>query len=161
MLADVGELYASLSTQVMRSVAKRVPAPSAVIEDACQAAWAQLLVHAQRVHPDATRSWLITAATHEAVRLARREHRELSLDARVDQDGELNIPSPTAGPYEQVQWRERLAEVRRLPPRQQRFLWLKATGFSYEEIAAQRPGLTERTVERQLQRARANLRVAA
>lgn len=160
MVADVGELYASLSTQLARTVANRVGAPSVVIEDACQAAWTRFIFHAQRVDPQAARSWLATTAIHEAIRLARRDARELSLEARVDEDGELQVPSPAPGPEEQVEWRERLGEVSRLPIRQQRLLWSKAIGLSYREIAARQPGLTERIVERQLQRGRTNLRAA-
>jgi hypothetical protein len=59
------------------------------------------------------------------------------LEARLDEHGELAIPVLRLP--EQVEWRERLAEVRRLSMCQQRVLLLKAVGLSYAEIAAQQP----------------------
>jgi RNA polymerase sigma factor (sigma-70 family) len=161
MVADVAQLYDELGPWRRSIVFRDVNAPAAVIEDACQFAWYRLVGRAHRIERQGALSWLGKTAVHEAIRLARRDQRELSLDALADEDGEINIPSRTPGPYEQVEWRERLAGVDRLPMRQQRLLWLKAVGFSYEEIAEQQPGLTERIVERQLQRGRRALRAAA
>jgi RNA polymerase sigma factor (sigma-70 family) len=56
-----------------------------------------------------------------------------------------------------IEDRERLRSLAALPPRQQRVLWLYGAGLSYQEIA-RRQGCTSRTVERQLQNARAALR---
>jgi hypothetical protein len=51
--------------------------------------------------------------------------------------------------------------VRTLHPRQQRYLLLLAAGYSWEEIVSREPGLTHRTLERQIMRGRAHLRAAA
>jgi RNA polymerase sigma factor (sigma-70 family) len=146
MVADVAQLYEELAPRLRSIVFRDVNAPAPVIEDACQFAWYRLVRHAHRIERQGALSWLAKTAVHEAIKLARRDQRELSLEARVDEDGELRIPSPAPGPHEQVEWRERLGQVRQLPIRQQRLLWLKAVGFSYEEIAAEERGLTERIV---------------
>lgn len=103
----------------------------------------------------------MATAIREAIKPAWRDQRELSLEARADEDGELNIASPLPGPHEKAEWQERLAQVRQLPIRQQRFLWLRAVGYSYEEIAGQQQCLTERIVERQIKRGRSRLKAAA
>jgi RNA polymerase sigma factor (sigma-70 family) len=159
MVADVAQLYGALATRLESIVRRDVRAPTVVIEDACQVAWYRLLRHAERVERDAVLSWLAGTAVHEAVKLARRDQRELSLEARADEDGQLNLPDGAPGPHEQVARRERLELVRRLPARQQRPLWLKAIGFSYAEIASE-TGLTLRSVERQLHNGRKRLRAA-
>lgn len=105
-------------------------------------------------------SWLASTAVHEAVRLARRDRREASLEARAATGCELNLHDTALGPHEQAEFRHRLELLRDLPKRQQRLLWMKGVGLSYEEIAAQ-AGLTCRAVERQIHRGRARLRAAA
>lgn len=159
MVADVGELYRALAGRLEWIVRRDVNASAVVIEDACQFAWYRLVCHADRVDQDGVLSWLASAAVHEAIKLGRRNLRDLSLEGRVDEDGELNLPDGGPGPHEQVEWHERLALVRQLPVRQQRLLWMKAIGLSYDEIASD-AGLTLRTVERQIHRGRNRLRAA-
>jgi RNA polymerase sigma factor (sigma-70 family) len=161
VVTDVGELYTSLAEYLRRIVGSRVSAPPVVIDDACQFAWARLIVHLRRVDDEAVMSWLVTTAIREAIKVARRDQRELSLEARVDENGELNVASPAPGPHEQAEWQEQLELVRKLPSRQQRFLWLFAAGDSYEEISDQEAGLTKRAVERQIHRGRRTLGAAA
>jgi hypothetical protein len=72
VIADIGELYISLSAKLTCIVGGQVKAPSAVIDDGCQFAWYQLVVHARRVERDAALSWLVMAATHEARGLTER-----------------------------------------------------------------------------------------
>lgn len=160
MVTDVTQLYEEFAPRLRSIVLRDVNAPEAVIDDACQFAWYRLVRHANRIERRGALSWLAKTAVHEAVKLARRDQRELSLEARADDDGELNIASAMSGPHEQAEWRERLAEVGQLPLRQQRFLWWFAAGYSYEEIAGQEVGLTERTVERQIHRGRRTLTAA-
>jgi DNA-directed RNA polymerase specialized sigma24 family protein len=94
---------------------------------------------------------------HEALKLIRREGRELSLDAADESLGLASLRSRAMGPDEVAEHRERLATVRMLPHRQQRMLWLHALGLSYAEIAVH-SGCTVRTVERQLLRAKKTVR---
>jgi DNA-directed RNA polymerase specialized sigma24 family protein len=63
-----------------------------------------------------------------------------------------------ADPHRALELRERLAEIRRLPARQQRLVMLQGFGYEYEEIAAA-TGDSRRTVMRQLTRARQRLAV--
>jgi len=153
---DVGELYGLLAKRLEQIVRLDVGAPDPVVEDACQFAWSRLVHHRHRVHRETVMTWLARTAVHEAFKLLRRDRRELSLDAAGEHAtpaARLSFPAPEAA----VESRERLGQVRGLPERQQRVLWMHAVGWSYVEIAAQE-GCTVRTVERQLLRARKTLR---
>lgn len=154
--AEVAQLYAGVAPVVQELVQAWVRAPAPVIEDACQVAWSRLLVHGQRVARDGARAWLVRTAMREAVRLRRREVREVSLDALTDEDGELSELEPGPSLQEIIDRRLRLEELRSLPERQRRFLWLQGLGFSYAEMARS-TGSTPRTVERQLWRAKRRL----
>ncbi len=101
-------------------------------------------------------AWLARTAVHEAFKLLRRDRRELSLDAAVDDEREQFATAPVT-PELLLEHRERIREVGRLPERQQRVVWLHASGLSYVEIATHE-GCTRRTVERQLLRARQTIR---
>jgi RNA polymerase sigma factor (sigma-70 family) len=151
--ADVGELYGLLAKRLEQIVRMDVRAPDAVVEDACQFAWSRLVDHCHRVHRETAMSWLARTAVREAFKLALYGRRELPLEPESGHAGAASVPAPDVI----VVARERLAEVSRLPERQQRVLWLCALGLSYREIAGQE-GCTVRTVERQLLRARKQLR---
>jgi RNA polymerase sigma factor (sigma-70 family) len=154
---DVGELYGALAGRLEQIVRLDVRAPDVVIEDACQFAWSRLFHHRHRVRSETVMPWLARTAVHEAFKLLRRGRRELSLDAELDRAGEPACQPAPATPQELVEQRERLAEIGRLPERQQRALWLHAFGFSYAEIAVHED-CTLRTVERQLLRAKQKMR---
>ena len=64
-----------------------------------------------------------------------------------------------AAPDEIAQLRARLDEIRALPERQQRLIWLQGLGLTYLEMADYTQATT-RTVERQLMRAKRALRAA-
>jgi RNA polymerase sigma factor (sigma-70 family) len=153
---DVGELYELLAKRLEQIVRLDVRAPDVVVEDACQFAWSRLIHHRDRVRRETVMSWLARTAVHEAIKLVRRDRREVSLDAASEQIAPvvaLDFPAPHA----LVEDRERLGELSRLSTRQQRAVWLHAFGLSYDEIAAHE-GCTVRTVERQLLRARQRIR---
>jgi len=156
VISDLDELYRLLSPRLRQIVRSYVRAPEPVIEDACQIAWSRLIRHSDRVRREAALSWLATTAVREAFKLTRRDGRELSLDAELERAGELPFASHAPGPAEVVELRDRLAEVSRLPERQQRLIWMHAAGLTYVEIA-DRTGDTRRTVERQLLRAKGRL----
>jgi RNA polymerase sigma factor (sigma-70 family) len=156
VVGDVDALYRALSPQLEQIVRFDVRAPKPVIEDACQTAWSRLIHHSEGVRREAVLSWLAKTAVREAFKLSRRDGRELSLDAELDGDGELPSASPRPGPAEMLELRERLAEVRRLPTRQQRLVWMSAIGLSYVEMA-ELTGDSKRTIERQLLRAKGAL----
>lgn len=154
---DLAALYRGLSKQLERIVRVGVYAPDPVIEEACQSAWVRLIVHQARVRQDGARAWLVRTAVREAFRLLGRSDREPSLEAELEEHGELRTADPRPGPDDRYEHRERLSAIASLSCRQQRLLWLYGLGLSYEEIAA-RDGCTARTVERQLKRARETLR---
>jgi RNA polymerase sigma factor (sigma-70 family) len=157
---DVAELYSSLSGRLERIVRLGVRAQDAVVEDACQFAWSRLVDHGDRVKREAALSWLATTAVHEAIRLLRREHRELSLDATLERHGDAGLAAPALAPHDLLEHRERLESIRGLPERQQRLLWLLGFGMTYAEMALH-TGATTRTVERQLLRAKHRIRRVA
>jgi DNA-directed RNA polymerase specialized sigma24 family protein len=102
-------------------------------------------------------SWLITTALHEAFKLVRRDGHDLSLEQLVEETGDLRINRSAPPPEEAVGARLRLELLQELPERQERLIWLRGLGFSYPEMATE-TGATVRTVERQLIKARRNLR---
>lgn len=156
-LADLDAMYARLAGRLERIVRLDVRAPDAVIEDACQFAWSRLASHAGRVRSDLALSWLAKTAVHEAMKLLRRGRRELSLELAVEETPGVLATATSAGPEELFEYRERLDSIGTLPERQQQMLWLQGIGFSYDDIAAT-TGCTNRTVERQLLRAKRTLR---
>ncbi len=153
---DIGELYRSLAGPLEQIVRFDVRAPDVVIEDACQFAWSRLVVHRGRVRREAALSWLAKTAVHEAFKLIRRANRCGSLDALLEEGAHAAFASRAAGPEDVFLDRERICELSDLPERQQRIVWLHALGFSYREISLE-TGCSERTVERQLLRARRRL----
>lgn len=149
-------LYGRLQPQLARILATNLEAPEWVIDEACQAAWSALLAHAPELAAGRELGWLSTTATRTALRILRRER-------YADPHDELPEPVMLAdrraaepGPERAVELRERLAEIKRLPVRQQRVLMLHGFGYEYEEIAAF-TGDSRRTVMRQLSRARQRL----
>ncbi len=154
---DIGELYGALAGRLEQIVRLDVRASDAVIEDACQVAWCRLLGHGDRVHRETVMAWLARTAVHEAFRSLRRNRREESLEGGIEEGGDLACTRTPPTPEKLFEQRERLNELRLLPVRQQRLLWLHAFGFTYVEIAAHEQ-CSRRTVERQLLRARAALR---
>jgi len=157
-IGEVAELYARSAALVRGQVCSEVSAPDAVIDDACQFAWIRLLHHRHRVGRDRAISWLITTALHEVFKLVRRAGHDLSLEQLMEEDGEARINQTAAAPEEAVGARLRLELLQELPERQERLVWLQGLGFSYPEMATE-ADLTVRTVERQLMKARRNLRL--
>jgi RNA polymerase sigma factor (sigma-70 family) len=154
---DVGELYELLAKRLEQIVRLDVRAPDVVVEDACQFAWSRLIHHRHRVQRETVMSWLARTAVHEAVKLLRRDRRELSIDAAPESAALMAVASSLRAPHALLETHERLGELQRLPARQQRVVWLHAFGLSYAEIA-EHEGCTLRTVERQLLRARQRIR---
>jgi RNA polymerase sigma factor (sigma-70 family) len=155
-LDEVAELFATEALRVRRMVGAGVRASEPLVEDACQLAWVRLFQCRARVRRDTATAWLVRTAIREAVKLIRRDGRELSLDALTDEAGDRPAPSTPALLDELVEQRARLASIRILPERQQRLVWLQGLGLTYAEMAGQ-TGTTRRTVERQLLRAKRTL----
>jgi RNA polymerase sigma factor (sigma-70 family) len=157
---DVGELYVELARRLEQIVRREVRASAPLIEDACQFAWWRLVVHAHRVQQQAALAWLAKTAVREALKLVRREERDLSLDALGEAGDDAGVFGRSPGADEVAEQRARLELLRVLPVRQRMVLVLQAAGFSYEETAASL-GMSRRTVERQIMRGRQELRAAS
>jgi RNA polymerase sigma factor (sigma-70 family) len=157
MIGDEAQLYRSFAARLEQTVRVRVHAPREVIEDACHHAWTQLINQGDDVSRDSMFSWLATTAVRHAWKLNRREQRDLSLEAVVGDIAELQLPNPSLGPPERLELREQLARITELPERQRRFIWLRAAGLTYVEMAAY-TGDTVRTVDRQIARATERIR---
>ena len=163
-LDEVARLYGEEAVRIRKLVRMQVVASPALVEDACQVAWCRLLIHRARVRRESTRAWLVRVAVHEALKALVREQRERSLEALQERGGRPDrgrdaepamLPTP-ALIEDLVEQRARLDAVRTLPDRQRRLLWLQGVGLSYREMAGE-TGMTRRTVERQLMRARSSL----
>ena len=157
MIGDEAQLYRSLATRLEQTVRIQVHAPREVIEDACHHAWTQLINQGERVDRDAMFSWLATTAIRHAWKLNRREQRDLSLEAAAGDVGELPLPSHPLGHPSDSSFASNSASSRELPERQRRFIWLRAAGLTYVEMAAY-TGDTVRTVDRQIARATERIR---
>jgi RNA polymerase sigma factor (sigma-70 family) len=155
--ADVAALYRALAPRLDRIVRRDVREADSVIEDACQFAWSRFVDRADSVRGEAALAWLTKTAVHEACKLARRARRDVSLDAAVEQVGEWLMEGRAPAVDEVVERRARIDAIERLPDRQRRLVWLQGLGFSYAEMASS-TGCTQRTVERQLLRAKRRLR---
>jgi RNA polymerase sigma factor (sigma-70 family) len=150
---DVGQLFLEFSRHLEALVRDDVRACDAVIEDACQLAWTQLVRHRHRVALQSAPRWLTKTAIREAVRLIARHKRECSLELLIDEGLDITLDVEA----DSLAGRERLLGLGALPERQQRMMWLRGLGLSYDEVA-EHEGCTFRTVERQLWRARHRLR---
>lgn len=149
--------YAELAPKLERVVGRNVRAPAWLIEEACQTAWSRWLVHRDGIAPGSTLGWLATTAIREALRSLKLQARQVSLDAPAEPRGQVvEFPVRAPGPEQLAEFRDRLAEVRRLPVRQQTVVWMKSFGYDYREIA-DRTGTTRRSVDRQLSQARRRL----
>ena len=157
-IGEVAELYAHCAGVVRGQVCSEVTAPDAVIDDACQFAWIRLLHHHHRVARDRAVSWLIATALHEVFKLVRRDSRDLSLEQLMEETDDLRITRTAPAPEEAVGAHLRLELLQELPERQERLIWLQGLGFDYPEMATE-AGMTRRTVERQLMKARRTLRM--
>ena len=155
--SDLAVRYEHDAGRLQGLVARNIAAPPELIEEACQVAWGRL--HALGGgEPRSAFGWLATTAQREALRLLRQREREVRLDDPETGAEVIALPARSAGPDRVSEFREQLAQIHRLPVRQQRMVWLQGFGYEYEEIA-ERTGDSRRTVERQLKRAHEHLRV--
>jgi RNA polymerase sigma factor (sigma-70 family) len=151
---DEDELFARYAARLARIVARQVRTSNANVEDACAFAWLQML----RYQParETLLSWLVRTGTREAVKLHRQAERDLEpVDEVTDREG---VQQTVEVCLDLLIARETLAAAR-LRPREAEILAAHASGFTYAEIAVQ-GGVTPRTVERQLLRARRKVRAA-
>lgn len=149
-------LYAELQPRLWRILVSNLRMPDDVIEDACQVAWSSFLLHRHAISLGHELGWLSTSATREALRIVRAGPELVSLEESDEPVLLDDHRACTVEPDRALEISEKLAEVRALPIRQQRIVWLQGLGYEYAEIAAV-TGESRRTVERQLIRARRHL----
>jgi DNA-directed RNA polymerase specialized sigma24 family protein len=154
---DEDRIYRQHDRDLRRAVARVVRAPSELIEDACQTAWATLL----RTQPDryAIFAWLRVVAIHEAYRLAAIDRRARHLERlNIDEHDWQELVADPRTLDAAVAALEALRTLASLPERQRSDLTLKVAGYSYEEIRALTPGRTFTNVNKSLVKARARIR---
>ena len=152
-VGDEAELYRELQPRLLALLGWTVSTREQTLEDACSFAWVQLI----RYQPDrgsGVLGWLYVTARREALRLIAIEARTPVLEPAGDHHLIAFRTPAEEGSRERA--REALEALGALPERQRRLLALKAGGFSYSEIAALE-GISWRTVDRQLRRARTQL----
>jgi RNA polymerase sigma factor (sigma-70 family) len=151
-------IYPQLAPQLERIVVRNLGLTTAVLEEACQVAWGELALRRSEVAQGHELPWLATTAMRAALRLLRAGRREISLDDAEQHERLVEIGAVAPGPESALEARARLAAVEQLPVRQRRMVLMQGFGYAYEEIA-ERTGSSRRTVERQLLRARQQLRL--
>lgn len=147
----VGAFYAENAADLHRAIRRAISGPDALIEDACAYAWMQLLRYGQVTFDEEGFRWLYVVAIREAYRLSDRGRREVAAGAPTELP--LSVAARSAGgeAEDRERFRDGVALLGGLRGRQARMVFLHASGFNYEEIAAI-TGDTPRTVERQLLR---------
>ena len=157
--SQLAVFYAEHAPRLQRAVARELRVPAQVIEDACQTAWTILLRRPDVPLDRQGLAWLRKVALTTGYRQARQREQPAGGFLGERQPGELPEPAtPGAELGERIADRlDRRAELQALSGRERRYLALQAIGLSYRVIAAYE-NATERTVERQLLRARRKLR---
>ena len=152
--AGHAELFAQHARRLHGVVSATVRTSAANVDDACGFAWLQLVSH--RPPASIAFTWLRTTAVREAIELDRRtagaigleEAAEVAVDPAMRPEGLLEVIA--------VGQQVRTARLR---PREARVLGLRGAGYSRDEIA-ELTGVSHRTIDRQLGRARRKLRDA-
>ena len=160
---DEAALFECHAARLTRVVRGSVNAPPHIVDEACSFAWFQLV----RTQPerDAVFAWLRVVATREAIRLWRRASRDDSLDRALEAPGSggagaVGEPRSLAGNADvarELELREALELIARLPERRRRIFALHLSGLTYDEISA-RTGEGARAIDRQIRKARVRLR---
>jgi RNA polymerase sigma factor (sigma-70 family) len=154
---DEAELYARLGRTLSEIVAHHVSTSRANVEDACSFAWLQML----RYQParETLLAWLVRTGTREAIRLDRRDRRyEHATDDLGEPAPIVSVCRPIEAHLDLLAARDAIADAR-LRAREREILAAHIAGYRYSEIA-DATGITPRTVERQLLRAKRRLRGA-
>jgi RNA polymerase sigma factor (sigma-70 family) len=155
----LGAFYAEHAARLERIVARELRVPPQVIEDACQTAWTVLLRRPDVPLDRQGLAWLRKVALTTGYRAARQREQPAGGFLPNQDPGELPEPAaPARDIAEQISERlDRRTQLQALTGRERHFLALQAIGLSYSEIAAHEQ-TSQRTVERQLTRARRKLR---
>jgi RNA polymerase sigma factor (sigma-70 family) len=159
-VGDETALFAELHPKLARQVRRLVRTSEENVQDACSFAFAFVQLLRYQPSREGVFSWLLTVAVREAVKLDQRGRRDRRLPDRED-GGELAPVDERADPELRLETLAALEAIAAagLTARQARIVALHAAGHTYESIS-EMLGLSVRTVERQLLRARRRLRFA-
>ena len=152
---DEAALYERHAERLRRSVARALGADHGHAEDACGFAWAQLCAR-QPERGEGIFAWLRTTAIREGISLARRQRRDNAAGTHIEEEAEEGgsweerIVAPEAL-ERALEGREAAGLLKRLRPREARYLALLAAGYTYKEIA-EREGVTLTNVNKHLTR---------
>jgi DNA-directed RNA polymerase specialized sigma24 family protein len=155
---EIAAFYARYASRLQRIVSTKVNAPVQTIEDACQTAWATLLRREDVTLDERGAAWLATVAVHEGWRLTRRgEVPAGAMRSGMPEAGDLLEPAADEQALARIEHAERVADLRTLKESERRALYLKALGYSYNEIC-DLTAASYTAVNRRLSEGRARLR---
>ncbi len=162
--AAVETFYRTHRATLEKKVANRVSGASrALIEDACQTAWAVLLRRPDIGLDQRGLAWMAVVATREGWRAANATEIPTGAYALPSDRGVIAEPGPHPGPTltDQIIDRERhqsrVTALAQLKPAERQALALRALGYSYAEIG-EHTGASYTAVNRRLTEGRARLR---
>jgi DNA-directed RNA polymerase specialized sigma24 family protein len=162
----ITRFYGERAGRLQRLVTRRATAPPQVIEDACQVAWMHLTRRPDIPLDASGFAWLAVVATREAWTQATPKDQPAGVFIGFDGDQPAELAEPAGPGSDPLELAiaheghaERLEAFATLKPRERRDLLLKATGYTYDEIAAM-TGATYTAVNRRLTEGRARARAA-
>jgi RNA polymerase sigma factor (sigma-70 family) len=161
---QLAAFYTQHVAALQRAVARQLRVPAHVVEDACQTAWTILLRRPDVPDVPLDRqglAWLRKVALTTGYRTARQCEQPAGAFLPEHETGELTEPAARAMELDErvADPLDRRAQLETLTARERRYITLQAIGFSHGEIAP-REHTSQRTVERQLMRAKRKLRQA-
>ncbi len=131
LLGDEHELYERHADRLRRMTQLTVNTTRENVNDACAFAWMQLLAH--QPQRETVFPWLRTVAKREALRLDALA-REVARAPDVADDPWALVPDRRE-PDEKQRMVEVVERLQELPARQREVLFLRGTGWTYQQIA--------------------------
>jgi RNA polymerase sigma factor (sigma-70 family) len=107
-------------------------------QDAYQRTMEIFMRRAATLDPDQAHKWAHTVCKHEAMAVREQRQQHVSPeDPELDREEARHVPSPEERAVSFDRLRRSAEALQRLKPQELQALWLKAEGFSYEEISRQ------------------------
>jgi len=107
-------------------------------QDAYQRTMEIFMRRAATLDPEQAHKWAHTVCKHEAMAVREQRQQHVSPeDPELDREEARNVPSPEERAVSFDRLRRSAEALQRLKPQELQALWLKAEGFSYEEISRQ------------------------
>jgi RNA polymerase sigma factor (sigma-70 family) len=107
-------------------------------QDAYQRTMEIFMRRAATLDPEQAHKWAHTVCKHEAMAVREQRQQHVSPEApELDREEARHVPSPEERAVSFDRLRRSAEALQRLKPQELQALWLKAEGFSYEEISRQ------------------------